>query len=430
VINNFQEGESMPSLNLLTVFNPSNYWRGGYVTLPWQKIAQQFQIPPEELVLSDLRDLAHTPINVQVDRIDPEDPTRDTLVFYLEKPIPPVSEDDVLASTFIRVDRGEPMSAVVGEPYLEVVYGSDERERGVRLVNNRLIVWFNLIPAPEDNGRNWFSGSATSVQLDHQEILDPSRAAMGEWLGQDPEKRCMQVSELQLPGSSHPKSPYYQVSLFNHSYRLVSQSSGTVRACITIASEPFDYIGADPVTGKNRHLICELYRVISLYAGADYLIEELFVKGKPKDEEEKIGDVPEVVNLPFGLNYFAHMNMGQTQDIEQVFPVPDWFAVGSTTPPYAAYGLATNLHIEAIAHPHKSNPNCFFWQLLPSTTAKCLHLFMRGCPDGFDSRVGHFWYELIYKPLKAEIYQDGEDRQWGLRKQRNKEEFINPKSKI
>jgi hypothetical protein len=395
----------MPSLNLLTVFNPSNYWRSGICSISWQAIAQQFQISPEELVLSDLRDLSHQPLNAQIDFIDPEDPSRDTLVFQLPKPIPPGTEDEVLASTFIRLDRGKPIPPEIGEPYLEVVYGSDGRERGVRFINNRLIVWFNLIPAPEDNERNWFSGSASSVQLDHQEILDPFPAAAGEWLGQDPEKRCMQVSKLQLPGLSYPKSPYYQVSLFNHSYRLVSQSSGPVRATITIASEPFDYMGTDPVTGHNRHLVCELYRVISLYAGADYLIEELFVKGKPKAEEDKVQGA-EIVNLDFGLHYYAHMNMGQTQDIEQVFPVPDWFAVGSTTEPYAAYGLATNLHIESVIHPHEGNTSCFSWQLLPSKSAKCLHLFMRGQPQGFDARVGHSWYELIYRPLTAEIYQD------------------------
>jgi hypothetical protein len=396
----------MPSMNLLAIFNPSNYWRSGYVTVPWQPIYQQFQIPPEELVLSDLRDLSHTRINAQVDRIDPEDSSLDILVFSLAKAIPPGSEDSILASGFVKVDRGEPMPATLGEPSLEVVYGISEKARGVRLMNNHLIVWFNLIPAPEDDQRNWFSGSATSVQLDHQEILDPFPAARGEWLGQDPEKRCMQVAELLLPGPPHPKSPYYHVSLFNHSYRLVSQSSGSVRASITIASEPFDYMGADPNTGNNRHLVCELYRVISLYAGADYLIEELFIKAKPKGEEDRIIQGKEAINLSFAARYFAHMNMGQTENIEQVFPVPDWFAVGSTTDPYPAYGLATDVHIDAVSHPYEGNRSCFSWQLLPGQSAKCLHLFTRGQLGEFDARVGHLWYELFYHPLKAKIYQE------------------------
>ncbi|NJM70708.1 MAG: hypothetical protein HC862_11025 [Scytonema sp. RU_4_4] len=396
----------MPSINLLAIFNPSNSWRSGYITLPWQPIYQQFQIPPEELVLSDLRDLSHTQIHAQVDRVDPEDSSRDVLVFSLQKPIPPNLEDGRLASGFVRVDRGKPMPAKLGEPSLEVVYGTSGQARGVRLVNNHLIVWFNLIPAPEDNQHNWFSGSATSVQLDHQEILDPFLAARGEWLGQDPEKRCMQVAELLLPGPPHPKSPYYHVSLFNHSYRLISQSSGPVRASMTIASEPFDYMGADPDTGNNRHFVCELYRVISLYAGANYLIEELFIKAKPKGEEDRIIDGKQVTNLYFAPRYFAHMNMGQTEDIQQVFPVPDWFAVGSTTSPYPAYGLATDVHIDAVTHPQEGNKSRFCWQLLPGKSAKCLHLFMRGQVGEFDARVGHLWYELFYQPLKAEIYQE------------------------
>jgi hypothetical protein len=396
----------MPSVRLLSLFNPSNYWRGGYVSVPWQPIAQVFQISPDELVLSDLRDLSHTPINAQVDQIDPDDPTRDTLVFCLPKAIPPSSEDDILASSFVRLDRGKPMPPELGEPFLEVVYGAMGEARGVRLVNSRLIVWFNLIPTPEDDKRNWFSGSATSVQLDRQELLDPFLAAKGEWLGQDPEKRCMQVAELLLPGPPHPKSPYYEVYLFNHSYRLVSQSSGPVRASVTIASEPFDYIGIDPNTGINHHLVCELYRVISLYAGADYLVEELFIKAKPKGEEDKIIGELEVVNLSFAVRYFAHMNMGLTEDIEPVFPMPDWYAVGSAIPPYPAYGLATNVHIDTVTHPHEGNTSYFSWQLLPGKYVKCLHMFMRGQPQGFDTRVGHAWYELIYKPLKAEIYRD------------------------
>ncbi|MDJ0617781.1 MAG: hypothetical protein QNJ63_13745 [Calothrix sp. MO_192.B10] len=396
----------MPSINLLAVFNPSHEWRCGHVIIPWQAIANKIPISPAELVLSDLRDLSHTPINAQIDRIDPDDPSRDVLVFSLPQAIPPVSEDEMLASAFVRLDRGKPMPPGLGEPYVEVVYGSSGDARGARLVNSRLIAWFNLIPAPEDNGRNWYSGSASSIQLDHQEILDPFPAARGEWLGQDPEKRCMQVAKVLLPGPPHPKSPAYEVCLFNHSYRLISQSSGSVRATITIASEPFDYMGVDPVTGNNRHLVCELYRIISLYAGADYLVEELFIKGKPKAAEDRIAGSPEIVNLDFAVRYFAHMNLGQTEDIQQVFPVPDWCAVGSVTEPYPAYGLATNLHIDSVKHPYQNNYSRFSWQLLPGKLAKCVHLFMRGKPDEFDTRVGHIWYEHIYKPLKAEIYED------------------------
>ncbi len=179
-----------------------------------------------------------------------------------------------------------------------------------------------------------------------------------------------------------------------------------MRASITIASEPFDYMGAEPDTGNNRHFVCELYRVISLYAGADYLIEELFVKAKPKGEEDRIIGEKQVVNLYFAARYFAYMNMGQTEDIQQVFPLPDWFAVGSTVHPYPAYGLATDVHIDTLTHPLEGNKSRFSWQLLPGKSAKCLHLFMRDQLEEFDARVGNLWYELFYQPLKADIYPE------------------------
>jgi hypothetical protein len=73
----------MPSINLLAISNPSDYWRSGFVAVPWQPIYQKFQISPEELVLSDLRARFSNPLLAQVDRIEPEEPSRDTLVFAL-----------------------------------------------------------------------------------------------------------------------------------------------------------------------------------------------------------------------------------------------------------------------------------------------------------------------------------------------------------
>jgi hypothetical protein len=401
----------MPSSNLLAIFNPSNYWRGGHVIMPWQPIYQQFQIPPEELVLSDLSDPASTPLLAQIDRVDPEDPSRDTLVFSLAEAIPSGSEDYSITSAFVKVDRGKPIPHdELGKPSLEVVYGADGQERGVRLVNSRLIVWFNLVPAPENDGRNWFAGSATSVQLDHQEILDQFQAAMGEWLNQDPEKRCMQVDQIQLMELPYSESPSYQVSLYDRSYRLVSHSSGPMRASITIASEPFDYNDLDPNTGKERHLTCQLYRVISLYADADYLIEELFVKGKPKGEQDGNHAATDAINLEFAARYYAYMDMSQQPQIYQNPNVPDWFAVGSSFEPYAGYGFATDVHVDSVTYPHDVNDRRFSWQLLPGKSAKCLHLFMR-CPEkNFDSRAGQYWHEFIYKPLKAEIYQESQKK--------------------
>ncbi|MFQ4141038.1 hypothetical protein [Chlorogloeopsis sp. ULAP02] len=396
----------MPSSNLLAVLNPSNYWRSGYVTMSWQPIYQQFQISPEELVLNHVKGSSAKPLLAQIDRVDPEDSSRDILVFSLSEAVPPGSDDYSITSAFVEVARGKPVSQEFGEPSLEIVYGSDGQERGVRLMNRRLIVWFNLVPAPENDGRNWFAGSATSVQLEHQEILDQFQAAMGEWINQDPEKRCMQIDELQLTGLWDSTSPHYQVSVYDRSYRLVSHSCGSVRASMTIASEPFDYSDLDPHTGKEYHLSCQLYRVFSLYAGADYVIEELFVKAKPKNNNT----ATEAINLNFAARYYAYMDMSQQPSIYQNPNVPDWFAVGSSFEPYAGYGFATDIHVDSVGYSQDVNDKRFSWQLLPGKSANCLHLFMR-CPDkDFDLQAGKYWYEFIYKPLKAEIYQESQKK--------------------
>lgn len=391
----------MVCLNLLTVSNPSDYWRLGHVTLPWQALEQEFNIPPEEMILRDLRYPSDDPLTIQIDDFDRKDPSRKTLSFFLNRVIPPGTEDYSTASTFIRAERGSPNAKEIDQPCLVVVPGADGRERGVKLVNNRLAIWLNLVPAPEDDQRNWYAGSATSVLLDGKEILDSFREIL--WLEHDPEKRCMQIDLLQLPGLDGDPSFGQSVCLFNQPWRLMFQNSGPVRAVVTIASSPFDY-------GER---VCQLYRTISLYTGADYVIEELFIKGSSRIGQETNQGSQETKNLEFKARYFAHMDMGLDAKIHRFF-VPDWFAVGSDWPPHPGYGFATDVHAGPVASfysdqylpdpPDKSKRFC--WELLPGNSAKCLHLFMRGQKGGFDSRIGKAWYEHIYKPLKSEIYQE------------------------
>lgn len=402
----------------LSVFNPSDYWRKSHVTLPWQPVYEETGISPEELVL---RDSSNTPLPVQVDHIDPDDQSRDTLVFSLAQPIPPGPEDYSKATAFVNVERDDPMAPKNGGPRLMVVPGEGGHVRGVKLINRRLKLWFNLIPAPWDDERTWFAGSASTVEFDGKEILDPFRAEL-DCRGHDPEKRCMQVDQLQLCYPPWETMPHQQVNLFNRSYQLVSQSNGPVRASITIASEPFEYRYSDPVMHKKSLLQCQLYRVISLYADCpDCLTEELFVKGKLQSSPGEVVTDTEVINLRFTARYFAYMDMGFFPSVYRFAPLPDWFAVGSPSPPYPGYGFATDTHIATVVHPHPNLPDwsnaykSFSWQLYPCKSAKCLHLFMRdqlfrledflcGLPKDFDSRTGRYWYESIFKPLNAKIY--------------------------
>jgi hypothetical protein len=392
----------MPSSNVLAIFNPCNYWRGGYVTIPWRSLYQQFQIPAEELVLKQIDGSSRTDLPLQIDRVDPEDPSRDTLVFLLAKPIPPSGENNLTVSAFVEVDRGKSAFKQQSSiPSLEIVRGSNGEERGVRFVNNRLIVWFNLVPAPENDGRNWFAGSATSVQLDHQEILDQFSAVTGQWMNQDPEKRCLQVDRIQLDlkVSESQLLPCYEIALYDRPYQLISHCSGPIRTSITIASEPFDYHQLDPNTNEQRYLKGRLYRILSLYKDADYITEELFIKAKPQEEQDENGSTKQ---LDFAAWYYAYMDMSQQP---QIYQKPNWFAVGSSYEPYAGYGFATNIPIDSTTYPSQDIDRRFSWKLLPAKSIKCLHLFMRSPLKDFDLRTEKYWYELIHKPLETEVYQ-------------------------
>lgn len=392
----------MTLLNLLAVYNPSNYWRSGIVTLPWMPIAHELGLKPDEVVLTDLSDRTGTPLLAQVNSVDPDNPERDVLVFALPHPIPPSAKDDSTTSAFIRLDRGNPPPSRVGELDLDIVEGANGQVQGVRLTNHRLIVWFSLVPDPEHCGHDWYAGAATSVQLDHREILDPFPAARGEWMGQSPEKRCMQIDRLQLPGFAHERLPYHEVDLFQQPYRLVSHTVGPVRASITIASTPFRYVAIDPATAQQHHLMGELWRVIHLDAGADYLMEELYVKAWHQE-----GLTPAPQEIDFAARYFTHMNLGQAAGLYQIPPLPDWFALGGATSPYPGYGFATDVRMN-LAHSDRDTEaglGRVTWQLLPCCQSRCLHLFMRDADQQFEAKTGHAWYEYIYQPIRANLYQ-------------------------
>jgi hypothetical protein len=167
---------------------------------------------------------------------------------------------------------------------------------------------------------------------------------------------------------------------------------------------PFDV----DIGGQSKHY--RLYRVICLYVGADYLLEELFLRSESKDEASKNGQW-------FTARYFCHMDMGLSdKNIFRYPSVPDWFALGeSVSFPYPGYGFATDVHARDPGrqsdgqHGHKR----FRWEIEHGTSATCLHTFMlREQPPApgefghFDARAGRNWYELIYKPLRAEFEED------------------------
>ncbi len=380
----------------LAIFNPSNYQRKGQIELPLQEIPEQIRLSPKGLVL---RDEWGNQLPYQIDRIDPQDPSRDTLSFSVQEWIPAGPEDYSSASTFVTVEKGVPEMQFGNEPCLEILWGADGCARGFRLSNRRLIVWFSLIPDPENNGQDWYAGAATSVQLDHQEILDHF---MLDCTSHDPEKRCMQVEEFQLWDISDRKGKPRE--LFNQPYELINYSIGPIRATVTIASKSFTCNYPEPKVNKPRQLKCRLYRVISLYIGAEYVIEEMFIKGEPLNETTE----KKVINPFFAFRYYAHINFRPQQDLayeERIrrFFVPCWSAIGSPRPPYPGYGLATDI---PHADPIRWGQHRFKWYLGMCQSAKCLHLFMHGPSGGHDAWIGSYWDKYISSSPIAKLYEE------------------------
>ncbi|HYE98494.1 MAG TPA: hypothetical protein VEJ18_06250, partial [Planctomycetota bacterium] len=328
----------------LHVYNPTpDRARVDFVVTPWRPVFEETGIHPEELVV---RDSAGDILPSQVDRIDPEDPSRDLLVFDLRRPLAPGDEHYETASDFVTIERGGALAPGAGDLQ---VYVDEEGgvPTGFKLLNGRLEAWFKLVPEPWADGRDWFAGSAYSVQLDRREVLD---AFPMSWWGHDPEKRSMLVDYITLPQQGREPEPSFRFDLFTQSYRIVPRTilRGPVRAGLTIASQPFVYDYRDPATGRPQRLTCELFRTLTLPRRVNFVKEDMFIRARP----EGGGDGAGTVALSFTAHYFSYMQMGKLPRIFHLPSVPDWFAISSLFDPFQGYGFATNAHASPIKNPH------------------------------------------------------------------------------
>jgi hypothetical protein len=405
----------------LIVCNSSYNWRRGPVTIAWDHFYEKVKIEPDRLQLiqdSGIR------LPFQIDQIDPDDPSSKVLIFTLQNWIEPIPDKD--STSELHITAGEGQSPQGTELKLDIT------GRGVKLINSRLEVWFNLDPVLDYQDKPFYAGCATSVQLDRKEMLD----TFFDHQNHDPRKRCMQLDHIELADSN------VKVKIDQY-YRIVNYNVGPVRAILTIASQPFDFARIDPTTQENRQLKCCLYRVISLYAGADFIIEDLFIK--PVIEEQA---VPEDFDLPYFtahyFSYFAYVSYPEL-NISRFKHVPDWFVLNNLTRPFQAYGFASDRHVAGLRSPHPDFPDSenkyrsLSWSLYSCQYARVLHLFLRyqpsdtgfgtgtasdhseGQPKGlegfslyeqqkgreakqyFEDRTGQAWNEFIYQPLWARM---------------------------
>jgi hypothetical protein len=379
----------------LLIRNPSFNWQKGHLAVKWQDIPANDILPQKVVAYNASGDKLFT----QYDRVDPHDPARAVLLFITDNYIKPDSESQWPDSAVVTLGEGE--QEAQDWPRLEV-HEVKGQERAVKLINNRLELYFSLVAAPGDDERNWYAGSATSVRLDGEEILDAFRAQFN-WMDHDPEKRCMQIDQVRL---SHPAwEEDQESSIIDQNYSLISQSRGPVRASITVASPSFKYSYRDIFTGKHNSLEWKLFRVISLYKDADYIIEELYVKAVPEKEIPGL----DTLDLYFTARYFNYMDMGLDARLFRYPHIPDWFAFACRHSPFQGYGFATDVHTSYVNLPHPAFPDpenehkSFSFELGSSKKATCLHLFKRSRPRELESETGKSWDRYIYQPLKAEI---------------------------
>jgi len=370
-----------------------------YVILPWSKIEARLEAPPERIVI---RDLDNRVVPFQIDRVDPNDRSRDEVILFLEQPVAPS------ATKCLTIEKGDPLPPSLGEAYVDLqVRGG--KTFGVSLGNNRLRVWLNLLPicGPDKMEDNWYGGSATSVHLDGLEMLDSFRAQLLEnWQGHDPEKRCMQVDTVQIESRTN-HSNFETVSIYNLPYNLVRYSGGPVRACVTIASPPFRCNLSTLRRPTPQESELQLYRVISLCPNETFLTEEIYlqarnVSGRPVASEEPVR---------FNVHFFSQMDMGKEDDIiHRAADNASWFAVGSVWLPRPGYGFAATTEVERPTRTG-TDRNRFQWHTKPATSLKCLHLFLRGQVghpphnylESLRRRTGLAWYQVLFDPPKFDI---------------------------
>jgi hypothetical protein len=387
----------------LRVFNPSNYPRGGYVKTAWQPVYEQTGIPPESVAVFDAEERQ---LDTQVHRADPDDPSHDTLVFWLDEKLSPGYENYFKPSAVLRVgERVSPMS----RPELKCeTEGPEGEEYRATLSNGRLSLQFELAPSPWGDERNWYAGAATTVLLEQEapgpyiwvkDMLDAFN-----WINlHDQEKRCMQVDRvrLSLPANDPKAAVEFQVN--REPYRIVSRSEGPVRASVCVASSPFEYRYYDPLGGGARTLSCCLRRVISLYRDANFVTDELSVGAA------RHGGAKTAANLFFNARYFMQMDLGLVASPSRHFRIWDWFGISSDWDPWPAFGFATDAHCGPVLQAPPDYPyperkhKAFSWELERADRALCVHIFSRCDGRGIEARAGSAWYEYVYRPHWAEV---------------------------
>jgi len=325
----------------------------------------------------------------QIDRIDPDLPSRDVVSMLIDDvPGGGVKFGVPSANLVVSLEQG---GAAPADPDLGVY----EEPARVEMWSNRFRLHIHLPKEPTE----YQGGAITSIQLDDREMLDPIKAEIGPH-DHDPEKR-LQVDRVRIANPPWSDEPWTEHLIFTEAWKCVKSGSGPVRAFANLESSPFTVDHGGVV------YTCHLHRVVSIFHNVDYILDELYVTGRKDGATTGVPD-----QLSFAAHYFLKMNCGVFPPITRVPLIPDWFSIGATEIPFPGYGFAATVPCGRIDNPPIDYPNersehsAFSWDLGFAREARCVHLFKRRMPANVVAdETGRAWFDLLFKSTRAKIQE-------------------------
>ncbi len=399
---------------MIGVTNSSKAMRSGAVSVSWDDLTASENPKPRDVAVVK-PNLVHgvgDVVRSQIDRVDPADPARAVVSMYIEDVpanfgVPPLmfrpdyrSAQQASGPVVLHTRREHSPPEPIDE-------NDPAPKEKIELKNEYIHASVHIPKGPF----GWQGGAVTSVRIYNREILDAFKAEEG-WENQDREKR-VQLDYVSVARPPWSKAPVERFALFDKDWRYVASGAGPVRAFVTIESPPFTvFHGPDGLkesdaehNGKydDVRYDCHLYRVISLYHRADYLVEEIYVRGKRRSDGAP-------VSLSFSTHYFLKMRVGEPPPTRRI-PDNDWFAIGSTGAPFQGYGFAATVSVGRIENPPDDYPNekekwsAFGWAMGYGREVRSLHLFKRGLlPHQLADETGRHWFDVIYNPMRANLH--------------------------
>ncbi len=379
----------------LTLRNPSPYERQGLVVTPWEPISRLLGSPKHVRVYRDYGQGFRAELPFQIDRIDPDDPSRDELLFALDSPLRAGDEDYGTGCGFAVIEPANSAPQNATGPRAKALF------HGAELKHDRFDVWLNTASNHDNPKNHWFGGALASVRWNDHDLLDP--IAEDVYLDPDEDRRAAQIDRIHLVRPPWDEDGSFDAYVFDKPWRCVGTSDGPLRATATIVSSPFTFRcrGSDQ---QPRTFTCTVHRAVSIFAGSDVIAEKIWVRGDVEGPTQ-------AVDMWFSARYFMLVNLSLGAITFRYPNHPGWFAVLSTrTRATHGYAFATDSYAGPIWHPplEHENPStghrAYSWGFDATRLASNAHILRRDTTQQeLTDTIGWVWYDLLYKPLRATI---------------------------